>query len=108
MATDHDFIEYIMDQISELEETRYRKMFGEYALYYRDKVMGLVCDNQIFLKVTEAGKVFVTNPEYGKPYPGAKDSFLVTDKLEDSDWLCELIKISEPEIIKPKKRKKKN
>lgn len=107
MATDHEFIEYIMDQISELGETRYRKMFGEYAIYYRDKVIGLVCDNQIYFKITEAGKTFIANPEFGKAYPGAKDSFLVTDKLEDSEWICELIKLSEPEIVKPQKRKKK-
>lgn len=108
MATDQEFIAYIMDQISELDETRYRKMFGEYAIYYRDKVMGLVCDNQMFMKITEAGKRFITEPIYGNAYPGAKESFLLTDKLDDSEWICELFRISEPEIALPKKRKKKN
>ena len=107
MATDQNFIDFVLEQLQALDEVRARKMFGEYAVYYRDKVVGLVCDNQLFIKVTAAGKTFFPDAELGKPYPGAKDAFLISEKLSEQEWLCELIKISEPEIKLPKKRTKR-
>ncbi len=59
MATDLDFVEFVADQKEDACEISYRKMFGEYALYSKRKVVALVCDNQLFVKPTEAGKSFI-------------------------------------------------
>jgi TfoX/Sxy family transcriptional regulator of competence genes len=81
--------------------------FGEYGIYYRDKVVAMLCDEQLFIKPTHAGLAFLKNPEYSPPYSGAKDYFLIPeDEWEDSEKICTLIQISEPEIKLPQKRKK--
>ena len=108
MATDPDFVKFVADQIDDTCEISYRKMFGEYALYSKGKVVALVCDNQLFIKSTEAGKSFIGDVVEAPPYPGAKLAFLIQDKIEDGEWLTQLITLSEEElpIPKPKSRKK--
>ena len=71
-------------------------MFGEYALYYEDKVVALICDDNLFVKITEAGKGFVGDDyQEGLPYPGAKPSMLINgDLIEDRRWLAQLIIIT--------------
>ena len=68
-------------------------MFGEYALYYEDKVVALVCDDNLFVKITEAGKDFVGDDyQEGLPYASAKPSMLINgDLIEDRRWLAQLI-----------------
>lgn len=83
----------------------YRKMFGEYALYCNNKVVALVCDNQLFVKPTRAGNDYIGNPVEAPPYPGAKPYFLIEEKSEDPDWLGELIRITERELPVPKPKK---
>jgi TfoX/Sxy family transcriptional regulator of competence genes len=107
MATDIDFVEFVTDQIESDKKVSYRKMFGEYALYCNGKVVGLICDNQLFVKVTEAGKQFVGDIDLASPYPGAKLSFLIGDEIDDREWISELIKLTEQELPKPKPKKKK-
>jgi TfoX/Sxy family transcriptional regulator of competence genes len=71
-------------------------MFGEYALYCDDKVVGLICDDNLFIKITEPGKKFVGKYyQEGHAYPGAKVSMLIDDEqIEDHEWLSELIRIT--------------
>jgi TfoX/Sxy family transcriptional regulator of competence genes len=107
MASDLSFVEYIIDQMSNLEGLRYRKMFGEYAVYYNDKVVALICDNQLFVKPTNAGRSFIRDVVEAPPYPGAKLSFLIEDQVDDKDWICQLIKLTEKELPKPKPKKKR-
>jgi TfoX/Sxy family transcriptional regulator of competence genes len=87
-------------------------MFGEYALYCDKKVVALVCDDNLFVKITEAGKAFnVDGYQEGFAYPGAKVSMLIDgDQIEDADWLSELIRITADSLPlpKPKKPKKSN
>ena len=108
MATDPDFVKFVADQVDDTCEISYRKMFGEYALYSKGKVVALVCDNQLFIKSTEAGKSFIGDIVEAPPYPGAKLAFLIQDKIEDGEWLTQLITLTEEElpIPKPKSRKK--
>ncbi len=108
MATDPDFVKFVADQIDDTCEISYRKMFGEYALYSKGKVVALVCDNQLFIKSTEAGKSFIGDVVEAPPYPGAKLAFLIQDKIEDGEWLSQLITLTEEELPmpKPKSRKK--
>lgn len=60
-------------------------MFGEYAIYCNGKVVGLVCDNQLFVKPTIGGRTFIGKVVESPPYPGAKNSFLIEDKFEDRE-----------------------
>lgn len=108
MATDPDFVKFVADQIDGTCEISYRKMFGEYALYSKGKVVALVCDNQLFIKSTNAGKSFIGDVVEAPPYPGAKLAFLIQDKIEDGEWLTQLITLTEEELPmpKPKSRKK--
>jgi TfoX/Sxy family transcriptional regulator of competence genes len=107
MASDRDFVEFVVEHIVDVDGVRFKSMFGEYGIWVNDKIVGLVCDNQLFIKPTEAGRAFIGDVVEAPPYPGAKNSFLIGDKIEDSDWLSELVRISEAALPKPKPRKKK-
>ncbi len=82
-------------------------MFGEYVLYSRGKVVALICDNQLFVKATEAGRLFIGEVVESSPYPGAKLAFLIQDQIENREWLSQLITLTEKELPKPKPKKKK-
>jgi TfoX/Sxy family transcriptional regulator of competence genes len=107
MANDQEFLDYIMEQLKDLEGVRYRKMFGGATLYYKDKVLALICDNQLFLKQTEAGKALLKDIVLAPAYEGSKDFFLISDELDESHRLCELIRESAKELPAPKKKKVK-
>ena len=107
MASDEEFVRFIAEQIERVGNVRYRKMFGEYALYCNEKVVALICDNQLFVKPTEAGRGFIGDVVEAPPYPSAKPSFLVEDRFEDREWLSELIRLTEKELPPPVKKKRK-
>ena len=108
MATSAATIEYLLDQMSG-EKVSARKMFGEYALYSEGRVVGLVYDDTLFIKITEPGKTFVEDHyEEGPAYPGAKPSMVIPEeRIEDRDWLSELIRITTEHVPLPKPKKKK-
>ena len=107
MASDIDFVEFVVGLISGDCGVSFKKMFGEYALYSNSKVVALICDNQLFVKPTNAGKEFIGNFVEAPPYPGAKPSLLIDEHLEDSEWLSRLIVITERELPMPKPKVKK-
>ena len=107
MATDQEFMEFLADQMSGAGEVSYRKMFGEYAVYCGGKVVALVCDNQLFVKPTSAGRAYVGEPTEAPAYPGAKNSFLIEDAFEDREWISELIRITARDLPAPKPKKPK-
>lgn len=107
MATKQETIDFFLDQISSLSGVRARKMFGEYALYYDNKVVALICDNQLFVKKTEAGKNYLGNKYVeGSAYKGAKPSMLIGDEIiEDKRLLCELVCITADALPSINKKK---
>jgi TfoX/Sxy family transcriptional regulator of competence genes len=107
VASDREFVEFVVDQIDASCNARFKSMFGEYGIWANDKIVALVCDNQLFIKPTDAGRAFIGEVVEAPPYPGAKNSFLIGDQIDDSEWLSELIRISEAELPQPKPRKKK-
>lgn len=107
MASDLSFMEYIADQLEGVGLIAYKKMFGEYTIYCDGKVVALVCDNRLFVKPTKGGRCFVGSITEDAPYPGAKLCFLVEDRLEDREWLCDLIRITTREIPAPRPKKTK-
>lgn len=107
MASDQKFVDYVVDQIHDAGEITAVKMFGEYGIYSDGKIFGLICDNKLFVKPTDGGRVYLKNPVEAPPYPGAKNSFLVEELLEDSHRLSELVKITLRELPAPKTKNKK-
>jgi len=107
MASDVDFVEYVVEHIFYECGISYKKMFGEYALYSNKKVVALVCDNQLFVKPTNSGKEYMGNFVEAPAYSGAKPSLLIDDRMEDSEWLSKLIAITERELPMPKPKTKK-
>lgn len=108
MATSPEIIEYIVSQLRSAGNVFAKKMFGEYGLYLDDKMIALVCDNQLFVKPTQAGKDYLKEVTEGQPYPGAKAWYLVTeDNWDDADWLCGLVLATAPEVTPVKKKEKK-
>ena len=82
-------------------------MFGEYGIYADGKIFGLICDNKLFIKPTNTGKTFFKKVVEAPPYPGAKTYFLIEEKLEDREWLSELVRITVKELPEPKPKKNK-
>ncbi|HPR68375.1 MAG TPA: TfoX/Sxy family protein [Kiritimatiellia bacterium] len=106
MATDSSFMEFLADQMAEAGDISFRKMFGEYALYCNGKVVALVCDNQLFIKPTPAGRAFIGHVTEAPPYPGAKDYFLIEDAFEDRDWIAGLVRATARDLPPPGAKKK--
>ena len=100
-------MEFLADQMAGAGEISYRKMFGEYAVYLDGKVVALVCDNQLFVKPTAAGRAFIGAPVEAPAYPGAKNFFLIEDAFEDREWISELIRITARDLPAPKPKKPK-
>jgi len=107
MASEPDFIEFIVEQMANAGVITSRKMFGEYAIYCDSKVVALVCGNQLFVKPSEGGRSFIGDVVEAPPYPKAKSYFLIEDKFEDSEWISNLIRITVKELPEPKPKKKK-
>jgi len=108
MASDKKFVEYIIDQIENAGEITYKHMFGEFGVFCKGKIFALICDNKLFIKPTEAGKKFIGDVVEAPPYTGAKNSFLIGDKIDDREWLSELVRITVLELPEPKPKKRKN
>jgi len=107
MATDKSFAEYILDQIDD-KKAWVRAMFGEFAIYYDDKVVGLICDNTLFLKVTENSEKLLTGNKTGPAYKGAKPSYIISEEiLEDSKQLKKIILGIYDDLPAPKNKNKK-
>jgi TfoX/Sxy family transcriptional regulator of competence genes len=107
MASDPGFAEHVRDQVRGACDVTCRKMFGEYAVYLGGKVVALICDNQLYLKPTDAGRALLAAPSEAPPYPGARPHFLLGDVLEDRDLLAALFRATaaSPPAPRPKRRK---
>ena len=106
MSTQQSTVDFILEQIKEAGTVVSKKMFGEYAIYCNSKVVALVCDDQLFVKPTIAGKAFITDLLEEPPYPGAKPYLIINGELwDDAEWLTELIKITAAELPLPKKKR---
>lgn len=108
MASSQSTVDFILDQMADAGMMRAKKMFGEYGIYCDEKIVALLCDEQLFVKPTRAGKEFIGNFIEGIPYPGAKPYLLIPGEMwDDSEWLSQLIKLSAAELPYPKKANNK-
>ncbi len=105
MASDKAFVQKVLSKLEPLQVDA-RPMFGEFGLYFKGKMFGLICDNTFFIRPTEAGKEIAGRVGTGFPYPGAKPCYKISSsKLNDHDWLTALVKLTADELPLPKKKK---
>ena len=103
MASDKEYVRYVLEQLSGLEEISTRAMMGEYILYYRGKVAGGIYDDRLLIKPVAAAAAQFENPIYEIPYPGAREMLLV-DRLDDREFLTELFLAMYEQLPAPKKK----
>ena len=105
MASSKEYLTFILDQLSELEEMSYRPMMGEYILYYRGKIIGGIYDNRLLLKPVKVVMDQLRQNRLERPYEGAKEMILIED-IEDKSFLARLIRDMYEVLPAPKVKKK--
>ena len=106
MASSKEYLAYISEQISRLEDIRYRAMMGEYILYYREKVVGGIYDDRFLIKSVKSARESMPDASLERPYEGAKEMLLM-ENVEDKQYLTDLFKAIYDELAAPKPKKKK-
>ena len=91
MASSKEYLDFILEQLSELEEISYRAMMGEYIIYYRGKIIGGIYDDRFLVKPVKSAIAYMPNVEYELPYEGAKEMLLVDDVETKNIWPAYLI-----------------
>ena len=104
MASSKEYLEFIMEQLSGLEDVSWRAMMGEYILYYRGKIVGGIYDDRFLVKPVKPALAMMPEAEKELSYEGAKEMLLV-DNVDDRDFLCELLEAMCDELPAPKKKK---
>lgn len=105
LASDKEYLDFILEQLSELESISYRAMMGEYIIYYKGKIAGGIFDNRFLVKPVESALKHMPDAEFEIPYEGAKKMLLVNN-VDDRQFLAELFNAMFDELPEPKERKK--
>ena len=105
-ASSKEYLEFILGQLSELEEITYRTMMGEFIIYYHEKVVGGIYDDRLLVKPVKSAISFIPTASYELPYEGAKEMLLV-DEVENKELLTGLFNAMYEELPAPKPKKKK-
>ena len=106
MASSKEYLDFILEQLSELNDITHKAMMGEYIIYYRDKIIGGVYDDRFLVKPVKSAIKLMPNAKYELPYDGAKEMLLV-DELDNKEFLVELFNAMYEELPTPKVKKKK-
>ena len=106
MATSREYINFVLEQLSGLEEITYRQMMGEYIIYYRGKIAAYVCDDRLLVKPVETARKMMLDAVYEPPYEGAKEMLLV-ERIDEREFLEALFRGIYDELPEPKKRSRK-
>lgn len=105
MATRKEYFDFVMDQLSGLSDITYRKMMGEYIIYYRGKIVGGVYDDRLLVKPVESVKKMFPDASLEPPYEGAKDMVLIED-IGDRDFLTSLFETMYEQLPELKRKKR--
>ena len=105
MASSKEYLEYILDQLADLDDISCRAMMREYIIYYRGKVIGGIYDDRFLVKPVKAAVAMMPDADLELPYKGAKEMLLVDD-VENREFLCDLLEAMYDELPVPKKKKK--
>lgn len=107
MASKQARLDFVLEQLAALDDVSARKMFGEFAIYHRGKLVALFCDDELFVKPTSSGRALLGQAHEQPPYPGAKPYFLISgDRCEDAEFLCELVSRTAAELPAPTPKKR--
>ena len=106
MPSSQEYLSFILEQLSGLDEITHRSMMGEFILYYRRKVVGGIYDNRLLVKPVKSAIDRMPSALYEAPYPGAKEMLLV-DEIDNKDFLTELFAAMYEELPAPKQKKKR-
>ena len=106
MASSKEYLNFILEQLSDLEEITYRSMMGEYIVYYRGKIVCGIYDDRLLVKPTKSAIAYMADPVYEAPYEGAKEMLLV-DEVDQKEFLTGLFHAMYEELPMPKQKKKK-
>ena len=104
MASHKEYLDFILEQISELEEITYRAMMGEYIIYYHGKIVGGIYDDRLLVKPVKSAISLMPDANYELPYEGAKEMLLVND-VDNKDFLTKLFYAMYNDLPAPKKKK---
>ena len=108
MASDKKTVDFIVDQTAGAGAVSAKAMFGEYGLYCDGKMVGIIGDNQLFIKPTARGRALAVGAKVVSPFPGARPRLLIDPKhWDDSDWMTELVRISSADLPSPKPKSAK-
>ena len=103
MASSKAYLDFILEQLSDLEEITYRAMMGEYIIYYRGKIVGGIYDDRLLVKPVKSAISLMPDAIYEQPYEGAKEMLLVDD-VDNKEFLARLFNAMYGELRAPKKR----
>lgn len=104
MTSSKQYLEYILERLSGLDDISHRAMMGEYIIYYRGKIIGGIYDDRFLIKPVKSAKAMMPNADMELPYEGAREMILV-DETKNEDFLKELIEAMYDELPSPRKRK---
>lgn len=104
MASSKEYLEFILDQLSGMDEISHRSMMGEYIIYFRGKIVGGIYDDRFLVKPTKSAKAKMPEADMEVPYEGAKEMLLV-DEVENRDFLRDLLEAMYDELPAAKKKK---
>lgn len=104
MATSKGYLDFVLEQLAELDDVSYRAMMGEYIIYYRGKIVGGIYDDRFLVKPTKSAVAMMPNADMELPYEGAKEMLLVDD-VDNKEFLRELLEKMYEELPVPKKKK---
>lgn len=105
MASSREYLQFIIGQLSELEDITYRAMMGEFILYYRGKMVGGICDDRLLVKPVKSAISYMPEASYELSYEGGKEMLLV-DEVDDKEFLAGLFKAMYDELPAPKPKRK--
>ena len=104
MTSSKEYLEYILEQLSDLEDITHRAMMGEYIIYYRGKIIGGIYDDRFLIKPVKTAKKMMPDADMELPYEGAKEMLLVDD-VENREFLKELIEAMYDELPSARRRR---
>lgn len=105
MASSKEYLEFVLEQLSDLEDISYRAMMGEYIICYRGKIVGGIYDDRFLVKPVKAALEMMPDADMELPYEGAKEMLLIED-LDDREFLSDLLEAMYDELPSPKKKRK--
>ncbi|MCM1235974.1 MAG: TfoX/Sxy family protein [Ruminococcus flavefaciens] len=107
MASSKEYLKFVLEQLSDLDDITYRAMMGEFILYYHGKIFGGIYDNRLLVKPVKSAIAYMPTVSYEQPYEGAKEMLLV-DEIDNKDFLTGLLNAMYGELPAPKPKQKNN